>query len=95
MSAPGDDRGRPRQGGLEVEQNDTTIVPTTSTNAEFIDVVNAELVEVMRRAGVLLVSLADRLEAGRADLPLAVEQVAELLRDMLVVVARSTGAVDR
>lgn len=92
MADLGDDRGRPRQGGLEVEQNDTTIVPTTSTNAEFIDVVNAELVEVMHRAGVLLVSLADRLDTGRADLPLAVEQLAELLRDVLVVVARTTEA---
>ena len=87
MSGPENDRG-PRAGTQGPDSGHTTksIVPTTSVDTEVIDTV--------RRAGVLLVGLADRLDTGRADLPLAVEQLAELLRDVLVVVARTTE-VDR
>jgi len=83
----GNDRG-PDARNVEAGSGHTTtsIVPSTSVDTEVIDTV--------RRAGVLLVGLADRLDTGRADLPLAVEQLAELLRDVLVVVARTTE-VDR
>lgn len=84
MTDPGHDRGRPAGGGPKVELNDVNIVPSAP--------VSPELVDTVRRAGVLLLGLADRLDDGRADLPLAVEQLAEPTRDVIVMVARSTEA---
>ena len=82
------DRG-PRAGtqGPDSGHTTTPIVPTPSDVAELID--------VLSRAGTLFTGLSLRLADGRADLPLAVEQLAELTRDVLVAVARTTEAVDR
>ena len=84
---PGNDRG-PRAGtqGPDSGHTTTSIVPTPSDVAEFV--------VVLSRAGTLFTGLSLRLADGRADLPLAVEQLAELLRDLIVVVGRTTE-VDR
>lgn len=54
-------------------------------------VVNPELVDTVRRAGELLMLLAERLADGRADLPLAVEQLGGLTRELLSALSREVG----